>query len=226
MVMVAAVGAADSAESFRAALLRALVARDVRTVQTFFVFPLRVTLPGGQTMSLRDAASLSGLAYKAILTPDTICAVERGQVTDDGQTVTIGKGVAVAKRSDGALKITELKVIGPAAEENREVRATLDLRFKGATRQVAGNLAHDAVDAYIVSLTKGVVLQGRLERFQGLGAIIRVTDAKGQPVDAKADGRRAWSGAIPASGNYRVEVARKAPFCGPPLTYLLTLTAT
>jgi hypothetical protein len=88
-----------------------------------------------------------------------------------------------------------------------------------------GNLAGDGFDRYTVSLTKGAVLQARLERFKGLDAVLRVTDVKGQPVDARADGRRTWASPVPASGAYRVDVVRKAPFCDPPLTYLLTLSA-
>ena len=38
-------------------------------------------------------------------------------------------------------------------------------------------------------------------------------------------GKRTWAAPIPASGTYRVDVVRKAPFCDPPLTYLLTITA-
>jgi hypothetical protein len=44
-------------------------------------------------------------------------------------------------------------------------------------------------------------------------------------VNPQADGRRAWTGMIPESGTYRVEVVRKAAYCDPILTYLLTLTA-
>lgn len=192
-------------------------------VHALLEFPLRVTLPGGQRLTIRDAHTLTGVAYTAMFTPDTICAIERGALNDAGERVTIGKDVVVAERTGGTLKVTELRVIGPAAEPDPGVRATLDLRFKGASRQVAGNLANDQIDKYLVSMTKGGVLQGRLERFRGADAVLRVFDPKGQPVDTKADGRRTWAGSMPSTGTYRVEVVRKAPYCDPPLTYLLTL---
>jgi hypothetical protein len=55
--------------------------------------------------------------------------------------------------------------------------------------------------------------------------VLRVTDRIGRPVDARADGKRSWASVVPASADYHVNIVRKAPFCDPPLTYLLTLTA-
>lgn len=105
------------------------------------------------------------------------------------------------------------------------VTATIDVRFRGMVRQVAGNLDEDAFDRYVVSLTTGRFASGEIERFKGLDAVVRVTDRKRQPVDAKAAGRRTWAAVAPASGDYRVEVVRNLPYCDPPITYLLTLIA-
>jgi hypothetical protein len=115
--------------------------------------------------------------------------------------------------------------VGGPLDRKPKPLASLDLRFRGAKRQAAGNLEFDEVDTYDVALTKGLLLQGTLERFPGNRAVFRVTDARGKAVNAAADGRRSWTGTIPESGTYHVEIVRKAPYCDPLLTYLLTLTA-
>ena len=43
------------------------------------------------------------------------------------------------------------------------------------------------------------------------------------PVDAR-DGVRVWDGIVPATGDYRIDVIRRAPYCDPVLVYVLALT--
>ncbi len=215
--------AAEDAAAFRTALVKALRTRDTRAVDLLFAFPVRLTQAGGEPINV---TSQSGFPILGVFWPDTVCAIENGAVQDDGQVVRIGKDLVVAQRAEGgALRVTAFKVSGGYYEPRKQPVASLDLRFHGAKRQAAGNLEFDEVDVYDVMLTKNITLQGTLERFPGNKAVIRVKDAKGKPVNAAADGRRSWTGTIPESGNYRVEVVRKAPYCEPLLTYLLTLTA-
>ncbi|HTM05534.1 MAG TPA: hypothetical protein VL173_18620 [Vicinamibacterales bacterium] len=64
------------------------------------------------------------------------------------------------------------------------------MTIRGATRQAAGNLEFEAVDADDVATIKGLTLRGSLERFPGNNAVFPVKDAKGKPVHTAADGRR------------------------------------
>lgn len=205
-----------------------------------FRYPLRVNSPMlPLPIPLDNVASTLGM-YDLLFTPEMRCAIDLAQPPQEGKplpkyplivngsVLTVGQGLLVAERTSGVFKITRMSLIGVPDRHNPNmpvVTSDIDLRFKGMVRQVAGNLAGDAFDRYTVSATKGALLQARLERFKGLDAVLRVTDAKGQPVDGTADGKRTWAAVLPASANYHVDVVRKLPFCDPPITYLLTLNA-
>jgi len=238
--MPAGIGAAEeSAASFVTRLRAALAAGDRRAAAGMFRYPLRAHSPMlPLPIPLDNVASTLGM-YDLLFTPEMRCAIDLAQPPQPGRTppkyplmvnggaLTLGQGLIVAERASGVFRITRLTIIGvpDGRKPNTPVVSTeIDLRFQGMVRQVAGNLAGDAFDRYTISATRGGLLQAKLERFKGLDAVLRVTDSKGQPADAKADGKRTWAGVIPASGAYRVEVVRKLPFCDPPITYLLTLT--
>ena len=232
-------GAADEAPiAFVTRLRSALATGNRRGAAAMFRYPLRVNAPALPFPIPLDNSGSTLQMYDLLFTPEMRCAIDLAQPAQNGRplpkyplianggALTIGQGLIVAERSSGLFKITRMTIIGvPDGHKPGRpvVSSPIDLRFAGMVRQVAGNLAGDAFDRYVVSLTKGGFLQAKLERFKGLDAVLRVTDAKGLPVDLKADGRRTWAGVAPASGEYRVEVVRKLPFCDPPITYLLTL---
>ncbi len=224
--------------SFVARLRAALAAGNRRAAAAMFRYPLRVNSPMLPLPIPLDNTASTLSMYDLLFTPEMRCAIDLAQVPQAGKpapkyplvanggALTIGQGLIVAERASGLFKITRLTIIGvPDGHKPNApvVSSDIDLRFQGMVRQVAGNLAGDAFDRYTISATRGGLLQARLERFKGLDAVLRVTDLKGQPVDAKVDGRRTWASVIPTSGQYRVEVVRKLPFCDPPITYLLTL---
>ena len=238
-VPVGARAADEPPLSFVSRLRSALAAGNRRAAAGMFRYPLRVNAPGLPLPIPLDNTASTLQMYDLLFTPEMRCAIDLAQPAENGRplpkyplvangaALTIGQGLIVAERSSGLFKITRMTIIGvPDGHKagTPVVNTTIDLRFQGMVRQVAGNLAGDAFDRYVVSLTKGGLLQAKLERFKGLDAVLRVTDLKGQPVDAKADGKRTWAAVAPASGDYRVEVVRKLPYCDPPITYLLTLT--
>jgi len=238
MPLHGASAADESPMTFVTRLRSALAAGDRRRAATMFRYPLRVNAPALPFPIPLDNAASTLQMYDLLFTPEMRCAIDLAQPAQDGKplpkyplvangaALTIGQGLIVAERSSGVFRITRMTIIGvPDGHKigTPVVTATIDLRFRGMVRQVAGNLAGDAFDRYVVSLTEGVLLHAKIERFKGLDAVLRVTDLKGQPVDAKADGRRTWAAVAPASGDYRVEVVRKLPYCDPPITYLLTL---
>jgi hypothetical protein len=241
MANAAASDAADESGASFVARLRAVVATgNRRAAAAMFRYPLRVNSPMlPLPIPLDNAASTLNI-YDLLFTPEMRCAIDLSQPAQtgkplpnyplvvNGDALTIGQGLIVAERTAGLFRITRMTIIGvpDGRKPNAPVVTTdIDLRFKGMVRQVAGNLAGDAFDRYTIAMTKGAILQAKLERFKGLEAVLRVTDGKGQPVDQRADGKRTWAAAIPASAMYRVEVVRKLPFCDPPITYLLTLSA-
>ena len=230
----------ESATRFIVRLRAAIAGHQRQAAAAMFRYPLRVNAPALPLPIPLDNASAAVQMYELLFTPEMRCAIEMAQVPENGRpqpkyplvvnagALNLGQGLIVAERAAGAFKITRMTLIG--APDGRKpgtpvVSQEIDLRFKGMIRQVASNLAGDGFDRFTVSMTQGSVLQARLERFKGLDAVLRVTDSRGQAVDPKEDGTRVWAASVPASGNYRVDVVRKAPFCDPPLTYLLTLTA-
>ena len=238
IVMMAAAGpaaAGDTPQAFIARLRDGVRAGNRRAVASMFRYPLRVNavLP----IPLDNAQTTLEL-YRLLFTPEMRCAIELAQVPQDGRPVpkyplrtsggalTLGSGLLVAELTGGQYKITRISAIGmpdghkPGVPSHAEA---VDLRFSGS-RQFAGNLAGDEFDRYTVRVTAGTQLRGTLERFRGLDAAFHVTDLKGVAVDGRADGRRTWAGGFPSAGQYRIDIVRKAPFCDPPLTYLLTLT--
>jgi len=236
---IAGSAADESAAAFVARLRTAIGTGNHRAAAALFRYPLRVHSPMLPLPIPLDNAASTLSMYDLLFTPEMRCAIDLAQPPQPGKApprypllvngtvLTLGQGLIVAERSSGRFKITRMTLIGvpDGRKLNTPVVSTdIDLRFQGMVRQVAGNLSGDAFDRYSIAATKGGLLQAKLERFKGLDAVLRVTDGKGQPVDAGADGRRTWASVIPASGTYRVEVVRKLPFCDPPITYLLTLT--
>jgi hypothetical protein len=235
-----ALPADDTAQTFVGRLRAVIAGNNRRAAAAMFRYPLRVHSPMLPFPIPLDNPPDTVRMYDLLFTPEMRCAVEMAQIPADGRpqpkyplvvnagALNLGQGLIVAERTAGVFKITRMTLIGsPAGHKvgTPVVTSDIDLRFQGMVRQVAGNLAGDGFDRYTVALTSGSLLQARLERFKGLDAIVRVTDSQGQPVDPKADGKRVWAAAIRTSGNYHVDIVRKAPFCDPPLTYLLTLTA-
>lgn len=234
----ARVDAADeSAPAFVARLRDGLRAGNRRAVAQMFRYPLRVNAPLPYPVPLDSAASTLQM-FDLLFTPEMRCAIESAQLPQPGRpqpkypllvnggALTLGGGLIIAERTSGLFRITRLSIVGSPGGGKPGVPGRhehLNLKFHGATQQ-AGNLSGDEFDRYTVALTGGTLLQGRLERFRGLDAVIRVTDLKGVPVDPKADGKRVWAARVPATGDYRVDIVRKAAFCDPSLTYLLTLT--
>ena len=230
----------ESPEAFLARLRAAVASGNPRSAAAMFRYPLRVNSPLLPLPIPLDNAGSTLQMYELLFTPEMRCAIELAQpprqghplpkypLVANGGALTVGQGLIVAERVSGLFKITRMTLIGVPSGHQRGapvVADEIDLRFQGMVRQVAGNLSGDAFDRYTVTVTRGALLQVRLERFKGLDAVLRVTDRTGQPVDVNADGKRTWASVMPGSAAYRVDVVRKAPFCDPPLTYLLTLTA-
>jgi hypothetical protein len=217
-------------EAFRVRLLQAISSGNRRAVATMFRYPARVNV-SGFPIPVKDAAALVQM-YDLFFTPEMRCAIEQSRsatvgspapkypLTVAGGVMSIGKGLIVAETTPTGLKISRMTVIGQGGRPPRPTSARrMDLRLGGASQQ-AGRLEGDDNDVYVVSLTGGTQLQANLQGFRGLDLALRVTGPNREPI---IDGRRAWNGVIPASGDYTLQVVRNAAFCNPSLTYLLTL---
>jgi hypothetical protein len=227
-------------ESFLGQLQRAVDHRDRRAVAGMIRYPITVLVSGWQ-VPVRDAAALS-MSYDLFFTPEMRClivqsGVPRGneppplnpvKVMSDG--ISIGDGRIWAQRSGTTFQITRL-IIPPSAPMRFVAQAPRRVVLSGSASthrpaQFSGVLAGDAVESFLVSARKGQLLQASINGFRGSDATVRVFDQKsGNPIEARTpDGARTWRGVIPASADYRIDVVRLAPYCDPPLQYLLAVT--
>ena len=232
-------GVAQRAASLVTALSQAMARRDRGAVADMMRYPASAMV-GGIGIPIGNRAAATQL-YDAVFTAELRCLVDASaaagasaiRVEKDG--VTFAQGRIQAVDINGALKIARINVppATGAAPPPPSKPQRVSLRTMGTT-QFSGRLYGDGVDAYIVSLQKGNVVQARIEQFPGRSAAIRVVEAKtgrslDRPAPSGVDGPgaaapRFWSDTIRETGEYRIEVVRLAPYCAPSFTYLLTVT--
>jgi hypothetical protein len=224
--------------AFMNELQRAVDARDRPRVAAMFQYPVTV-LASGLRIPVPDSASLIHL-YDALFTPETRCVIDQSglplpgapppryviMVAGDG--ASIGRGLIWAQKQGSRLKITRMILPPTFSAARQSHRVPRQVRFQDAKypAQFSGTLVRDDVDSYIVAAKKGQTLQARIDGFRGRDAILRLLDGRtGDPVQASlANGPRIWTGALPATADYRIDVVRLAPYCDAPLVYVLAVT--
>lgn len=198
-----------------AAALQQAIARDDRgAVSALIRYPIVVT-SGDVRIPIADAAALAQ-SYDAVFTPELKAAIRDGSAVRDGlvRVATVG----------GAQKIAGI-TLPPA----RPSRASGPARIVPGTQQRpaqrSGSLAPGGSDQYVVYVEKGRLLDARIERVRGREVVLRVLDAKtDRPVDARAGaGNRVWTGRVPESTDYRIEVTRQPHAGGEVLPYVLAV---
>jgi hypothetical protein len=228
--------AESRAGAFVSALAQAMSRGDRAAVAEMVHYPLNASV-GGIGIPIASRAELIR-AYGSIFTAELRCLVDDSvangpsALSIDAGGVTFGNRRIHADEVAGALKITSIDVppaTGIGAPPNPPARR---VTRRGVT-QYSGRLYGDGVDTYIISASRGDVVQARIEQFPGRSAAVRVVEQKtgrspGRPAPSVVEGAgapapRVWSGTIQESGDYRVEVVRLAPYCQPSFTYLLTI---
>jgi hypothetical protein len=235
IVVTAHAQTAGDADAFRSALLRALSDGDRTALAAMFRFPATVTVPGlPEPVAVTDEAALARM-YDVFFTREMRCIVEESRVAQRGRAapkypltvagavVTIGHGTIVAEQTPAGLRITRMAVVGrPGNPAARKAPPQVNLRL-GGVWQYSGRLDDAGAERLTLSLTQGTQLEAKLEGFKGTAATVHLLNAGGTPVTGDANRPRVWNGTIPASGDYYLEV-RRAVFCDPSVTYVLTVT--
>lgn len=174
---------------------------------------------GSLRVPIENAAALVE-RYDLVFTTELKAALAREQraSTDDGFVVG---GITVRSTASG-LKIAKIVVppastttttTGPPAASRRQVTEPRRPRriivpSGGSPAELAGALARGATVSYVVWATTNQLLQVRIDGVRGRDVVAHVRDAKtGAPLDDRArDGVRSWSGRVPATGDYRIDV--------------------
>jgi hypothetical protein len=232
----AAAGIADDrlVESFVADLQQAVAKDDRHAVAKMGQYPLTV-LVGGMRLPVREAADLIEY-YDTIFTADLKALIARAStgpgaaeagrgiaVSPDG--LALGDGAVIVQPVGQALQITFIRVpLGPIADAEPNVgeapaRRPRDRsaprqprRIRAGTKQapvqLSGTLRQGHTDVYLVSARQNHLLDVRIHGVRERAIVARVLDARsGAPLDARArDGVRVWTGRVPATGDYRIEV--------------------
>jgi hypothetical protein len=227
----------NDGEAFKARLLAALASGSPRQVAALVKYPIRVRVGALPYPIPVDNAAAMVQMQNLFFTPEMRCAIEESRVARPGQpaprhpmlvadgVVTLAGGRVIAERTPQGYRITRLDVIGhPDAPGNAKPKDVLYAYGEGEM-VYSGRLGGDDVDGYLVSARAGSLLQVKIERFPGRSLRIRVTDEQSGMVlqGAQSEFSRLWAARVSSDGKYRVDIVRRAAFCDPSVTYLLTI---
>ena len=223
----AAATAQAQPDTFVAQLQRASQSNDRNAIAAMIRYPLMISIGGGVRIPIADAATFLE-RYDDIFTPELRDAIARGS------------DAIVIQPVNGELRITSIAIPEPAiagvpatvpADEKssgvvrKPETRRIAIRIGPRPTQVAGTLAGDSIDTFVVYLPKGKLASVRLERVPAGSAAIRVVHAR---TSAPLAGRvsadaRFVSGRPTEGGDYRIEVRHLSKDDGP-LPYMLSLT--
>jgi len=231
--------AADTAraQAFLGQLQHAVDASDRKVVSRLFRYPATV-LASGFNIPVANTDEMLRL-YDLVFNPELRCAIAwtgfvrngtprpRHPIGLQADGLSIAGGLVWAQKSGTDFRIARVTVPPSVsyqhAQEPRRVRFPEGQRGEKSV-QYYNWLQRDDLDAYVLTARKGQLLQARIEGFQGSDATLRVIEAGAAASDPGREAARTWSRYLTATGEYRIEVIRLAPYCDPALLYRLFIT--
>jgi hypothetical protein len=224
--------------AFLQQLQDAVNGRDRTAVTRLARYPVTV-LASGLQIPVSNPSELVRL-YDIVFTPELRCAIVESRLASPSgsrpSVAVMADGVSLASGSIWAtvehdrLKITRV-IVPPSTSAPRGVHqarriAFVEVRGRPATAQFSGVLARDDVDTYVMSATAGQWLDVKIEGFPGRSAGLRVAPrVNGQALTSSLGaGDRTWTGTLPETTEYRIDVVRRARFCDPALLYTMSVT--
>jgi hypothetical protein len=224
---------------FATELQRALRTGDRQAVTSLVRYPARVSvLQRPHPIYIRDRDSLEQM-YDMVFTPHLRCAVvdSREPVVGKSQpkhalllargVVSLAGGRVIAERAQGKYLITRLTSFGDTSTRLGKPRL---VTFTGGQRTVelGGRVPELGADAYIVVASAGDRLRAAISGFPTGSLWLRVSRrASDTFLDGGGKGNGVWEARLTETGEYLVEVVRRAPYCEPPvISHLLSLSLT
>jgi hypothetical protein len=231
--------------SFLRDLRRAVAGDDRAAVAGLVRYPLMVSV-GAVRIPIADAAAMrehydivfspavkDALAQAAV--PGARQPAPRFPLTIAATTATIGDVIRIERDGDrlAVTGITPPQSASAAPDAVQPGRAAAAGRRRSPQRlgldvgrtQRAGTLGSGERDTYLVTATKNQLVEVRINGVNGRDVVARIVNPRtGAPIDARAgDGVRTWTGRMPETGEYRVDVVRLAPGSAP-LAYVIVVS--
>ncbi len=220
----------SSADRFLAALQAASDRDDRAAIAGMVQYPIKAFV-SGWIIPIADRKTFI-TSFDAFFTEeikDLIAeAAARPRLVKPNDVIVLGSGALRAMRVDGRFKIIGISVPPVSKKVRGARRGTTVVSFRTGESSAAftGTLGAGEHERYVVRASRNELLDVRVERVRGRDIVARVSDAATRTaIDARAqEGSRVWTGRIPASGDYLIDVVRTAPPGEAVLTYWLTIS--
>jgi hypothetical protein len=220
---------AGSADGFLAALKAAADRDDRAAIAAMVQYPIRVPI-SGWIIPIVDRSTFV-TSFEAFFTEeikDLITeAADTHRLVKAAEVISLGKGALRAMRINGRFKIIGLAPPPPSRRVRGARRGTTTVSFRTGESSAAftGTLAAGEHERYVIHASRNELLEVRVDRVRGRDIVARVFDAATRaPVDARGqEGTRVWTGRLPATGDYLIDVLRTAPTGEAVLTYWLAI---
>ena len=219
-----------SAEGFLAALQAASDRNDRAAIAATVQYPIRIIV-GGWIIPVVDRATFIQ-SFDAFFTEeikDLIAeAATMHRTVKPADVISLGNGALRAVLVNGRFRIIGIAVPPPSRKVRGARRATTVVSFRTGESSAAftGTLAAGEHERYVVRASRSELLEVRVDRVRGRDIVARVFDAATRTaIDARGlEGTRVWTGRLPATGDYLIDVVRTVPAGEAVLTYWLTVS--
>ena len=222
--------------AFATELQRAFRSGDRQAVASLIRYPARASvLQRPYPIYIKDRDALDQM-YDMVFTPHLRCAIVDSREPVAGEprpkhtlllasgVVSLASGRVIAERTQGKYQITRLTSFGDTSTRFKPRPVT----FAGPKRvvELGGRVAELGADAYIVAASAGDRLRAVISGFPTGSLSLRVS-RRGRDtfLDGGGKGDSVWEGRLTETGEYLVEVVRRAPYYEPPvISHLLSLS--
>jgi hypothetical protein len=227
--MLAAGADTSSAERFLDALQTASDRNDRAAIAAMVQYPIRVVI-SGWIIPIADRTTFV-TSFDAFFTEEIKDLIAEAATTHravkPAEVISLGHGALRAMRVNGRFKIIGIAPPPPSRKVRGARRGTTGVNFRTGESSAAftGTLAAGEHERYVVHASRNELLEVRVDRVRGRDIVARVFDAATKtPVDASGkEGARVWTGRLPVTGDYLIDVLRTAPAGDAVLTYWLTI---
>jgi hypothetical protein len=219
----------SAAERFLAELHAAAERNDRAAIAGMVQYPIK-TFISGWVIPIADRKTFI-TSFDAFFTDeikDLVAeAAARPHADKANDVIVLGNGALRATRIGGRFRI--IGIVPPPSRRVRGARrgtTTVAFRTGESSAAFTGTLASGEHERYVVHASRNELLDVRVDRVRGRSIVARVFDAATKTaIDARAqEGTRVWTGRIPATGDYLIDVVRTAPPGEAVLTYWLTVS--